>query len=248
MTNQIKRFENKVALVTGGRSGIGQAIARRLRDEGATVITAQRGEDKEFDSITADFSDPHTPEQIITEVIAHTGRLDVLINNAGMMQEAAIEELSLEDWQRNLNLNLTAPFLLIRAALPYLRKTKGSIVNTGSVEGLAANPGHVAYCASKAGLHGLTRSVAVDHGHEGIRCNAVAPGWIDTDLNLDMIESIADPEKFRRNIARIHPVCRTGSPEEVAALVAFLAADEAGFITGQVYTVDGGRMSKLSLP
>ncbi|WP_431803152.1 SDR family NAD(P)-dependent oxidoreductase [Halobacillus andaensis] len=248
MTNQMKRFENKVALVTGGRSGIGQAIARRLRDEGATVITAQRGEDEEFDWIAADFSDPHSPEKIVAEVIARTGGLDVLINNAGMMQEAAIEELSLEDWQRNLNINLTGPFLMIRAALPYLRKTQGSIVNTGSVEGLAANPGHAAYCATKAGLHGLTRSVAVDHGHEGIRCNAVAPGWIDTELNLDFIESTPDSEAFRRDIGRIHPVARTGSPEEVAALVAFLAADEAGFITGQVYPVDGGRTTKLSLP
>jgi len=248
MTNQMKRFENKVALVTGGRSGIGQAIARRLRDEGATVITAQRGEDEEFDWIPADFSDPATPERVIAEVIARTGRLDVLINNAGLMMEASIEDMSLEDWQRNLNINLTAPFLLIRAALPYLRKTQGNIVSTGSVEGIAANSGHAAYCATKAGLHGLIRSVAVDHGHEGIRCNGVAPGWIDTDLNNDFIESTPDAEAFRRDIGRIHPVGRTGSPEEVAALVAFLAADEAGFITGQIYTVDGGRTTKLSLP
>ncbi|WP_347835524.1 SDR family oxidoreductase [Gracilibacillus sp. JCM 18860] len=142
--------------MTGGRSGgIGRAIARRLRDEGATVITAQRGgEDEDFESTVADFSNPHTPEQIVKEVIVRHGRLDVLINNAGMMQEARIEEMSLEDWQRNLNLNLTAPFLLIRAALTYLRKTQGSIVNTGSVEGLGANPGHAAYCAPRLGYMG----------------------------------------------------------------------------------------------
>lgn len=244
----MKRFEGKVALVTGGRSGIGKAIARRLHEEGATVITAQRGEDKTFDWVTADFSDPQTPDRVVAEVIDRTGRLDVLINNAGMMLEAGIEEMTLEDWQRNINVNLTAPFLLIRAALPYLRKTQGSIVNTSSVEGLAANPRHAAYCTTKSGILGLTRSVAVDHGHEGIRCNAVAPGWIDTDLNTNFIRNSPDAETLRYDLGKIHPVGRTGTPEEVAALVAFLAADEAGFITGQVYTVDGGRTTKLSLP
>lgn len=244
----MKRFAGKVALVTGGRSGIGRAIARRLREEGARVFTAQRGADEEFDSIEADFTDPHAPQRIIAELMAQAGRLDVLINNAGMMQQAAIEETSLEEWQRTLAVNLTAPFLTIRAALPHLRKTRGSIVNTGSIEGLGANPGHAAYCASKAGLHGLTRAVAVDHGHEGIRCNAVAPGWIDSDLNAEFIESMPDPDAFRRDIGRIHPVGRTGTAEEVAALVAFLAAEEASFITGQIFSVDGGRMVKLSLP
>ncbi|MEX0303777.1 MAG: SDR family NAD(P)-dependent oxidoreductase [Leisingera sp.] len=244
----MNRFEGKVALVTGGRSGIGQAIARRLREEGARVFTAQRGTDDEFEAIAADFFNPDSPAQVIAEAVSRAGRLDVLVNNAGMMQEAGVEEMSLADWQRNLTVNLTAPFLMIQAALPHLRKSKGSIVNTGSIEGIGSNPGHAAYCASKAGLHGLTRAVAVDHGHEGIRCNAVAPGWIDTELNLDFIDLMPDPDAFRRDIAGIHPVARTGKPEEVAALAAFLASEEAGFITGQVYTVDGGRMAKLSLP
>lgn len=244
----MKRFDGKVALVTGGRSGIGRAIARRLRDEGAYVFTAQRQEDPDFDCIIADFCDPDCPDGVVAKLLSQTGRLDVLVNNAGLMQEAGIEEMGLADWQRTLAINLTAPFLIIRAALPHLKETQGAIVNIGSIEGLGSNPGHAAYCASKAGLHGLTRAVAVDHGPDGIRCNAVAPGWIDTALNEGFIESMPDPAAFRRDIGGIHPVGRSGRPEEVAALVAFLCAEESGFITGQVYTVDGGRMSKLSLP
>ena len=242
------RFDGKTVLITGGRSGIGRATAERFADEGARVFTAQRGEDDLYESISVDLADPAAPQAVIDQVIRQSGRLDVLVNNAGIMQEASVEDMPLEDWMQTININLTAPFLMIKAAMPYLRQTKGAIVNTGSIEGLGSNPKHAAYGASKAGLHGLTKAVAVDHGDDGIRCNAVAPGWIDTDLNIDYIESMEDPAAFRRDIGKIHPLGRTGKSEEVASLITFLASSDASFITGQVYTIDGGRMTKLSLP
>ena len=243
----MKRHQGKVALITGGSMGIGQAIARKFEAEGAQVFTAQRSADAEFDSITADFADPHAAARTVSELIAKAGKLDVLVNNAGIMQEALVENMLLADWQRMLTINLTSPFMLIKAAMPHLRAAKGSIVNIGSIEGIGCNPQHAAYSSTKAGIHGLTRAVAVDHSTE-VRCNAVAPGWIDTELATVYIDSMPDPAAFRRDIGKIHPVGRTGKPEEVANLVSWLASEEAGFVTGQVWTIDGGRMAKLSLP
>ena len=227
---------------------MGQAIARRLRDDGARVFTAQRGQDPEFEGLEADLADAETPARLIAEVVQRAGQLDILVNNAGFMQEGRAEDMALGAWERMMRVNLTAPFFLIKAALPHLRATRGAIVNIGSIEGIGCNPQHAAYSATKAGLHGLTRAIAVDHGAEGIRCNAVSPGWIDTDLSEVYVESMPDPAAFRRQIGRIHPVGRTGRPEDVAAMVAWLASEESGFVAGQTYVVDGGRMVKLPLP
>ena len=241
------RFNGKMALVTGASSGMGQATARMLADQGARVFTAQRGA-ADHESITADFSDPMAPKRVIDHIVQTAGRLDILINNAGVMREGTVEETSEDDWHLQLQVNLTVPFLLTRHAMPLLKQNGGAIVNVGSIEGLGSNPQHPAYCASKAGLHGLTRAVAVDHGPDGVRCNAVAPGWIDTPLNVDFVESLGDPDTFRKEIGRIHPIRRTGAPEEVAKLICWLASDEASFVTGQIYTIDGGRTAQLSLP
>lgn len=239
----------KVALVTGASSGIGAAIARRFDAQGYRVLTAQRRPAPVGETIALSLLDDDAPNQILTTLTNGAGRLDVLVNNAGVMLEGTVQESSLEDWETQIRLNLTVPFQLSKALMPLLHTSKGSIVNISSIEASGSNPRHPAYCASKAGLNGLTRAIAVDEGPKGVRCNAVAPGWIDTPLNIDFINSLTgDTQAFHKGLKDIHPVGRTGKPEEVANLVYWLASEEAGFTTGQVITVDGGRTAKLSLP
>ena len=243
-----KPFTNKIIVITGATRGIGLACASRLQKEGAIICAIQRGNSKLFDSFECDLSKEQDCSKSIDAIIKKYGRIDVLINNAGMMKESSILETSLKDWNQTLAVNLTAPFLLTKYCMPFLIKSKGSIVNIGSIEGIGANPNHASYCASKAGLHGLTRAIAIDHGKDGVRCNAVAPGWIDTELNEEFINSMPDSEHFRNNIGNIHPLNRTGKADEVASLVSWLASSESSFVTGQIYTIDGGRMAKISLP
>ena len=250
-----ERLAGKTAIVTGGGRGIGSGITRRFVEEGARVAIVQRNPppkellDSRAIFVPADISRSDEIAKAVEECVTHLGRLDILVNNAGIMFERTVDEMSEGDWDRMMAINLKAPFLLTRQAMPEFRKRGGgSIINIGSIEGLASNPGHPAYSASKAGLHGFTAAVAVDHGREGIRCNAIAPGWINSELSDAYIDGMPDSARVRRELLVMHPVGRLGEPGDVGNLAVWLASDESSFVTGQVYVIDGGRTKKLPLP
>ena len=249
------RLAGRTAIITGGGRGIGAGITQRFAEEGAKVAIVQRNSPPEamlnerIIFVPADLSNSRDIATAVATAVERFGGLDILVNNAGIMFEKTVDEMTEADWDQMMDINLKAPFLLTKAALPHLRKRgAASIVNIGSIEGLASNPGHPAYSASKAGIHGFTAAVAVDHGHEGIRCNAIAPGWINSDLSEAYIDSMADSDRVRRELLVMHPVGRLGEPTDVGNLAVWLASDESVFVTGQVYVIDGGRTKKLPLP
>ena len=247
---------DKTVLVTGGGKGIGLGISRALLDAGAEVLIAQRSslptelaQKAGVDWIEADLSQADSYAVIAEAVGARHDRLDALINNAGFMFEQSLEQMQIEDWNQMLAVNLTAPAFLSRVLLPLLRAADGaSIINIGSIEGLAANPEHSAYCASKGAIHALTRALAVDLGQDKIRVNAIAPGWIRSELSDNYINAQQDPATAWEGLYRMHPAGRVGEPNDVGKLAVFLSSDAAEFITGQVIVIDGGRTSKLPLP
>ncbi|MER9254408.1 glucose 1-dehydrogenase [Mesorhizobium sp. M0598] len=250
-----ERLAGKIAIITGGGRGIGAGITQRFVEEGARVAIVQRhpapdallGDRTIY--VKADLANSGDIRSAVETVVEGFGGLDILVNNAGIMFEKTVEEMTEADWDQMMDINLKAPFLLAKAAMPHLRKRGGgNIINIGSIEGLASNPGHPAYSASKAGIHGFTAAVAVDHGHEGIRCNAIAPGWINSDLSEVYIDSMADTSRVRRELLAMHPVGRLGEPADVGNLAVWLASVESAFVTGQVYVIDGGRTKKLPLP
>jgi len=250
------KLNNKVAVVTGGGRGIGRGITDTLLAAGARVLVAQRqpldeglNDSPAVAWLQVDLSDREAPCAIAQAVEERFGGADILVNNAGFMFEQSLDEMTEEHWDRMMIVNMRAPVFLAKALLGQMRRRGGgSIVNIGSIEGIGANPWHAAYCGSKAGVHGFTRAMAVDLGRDGIRCNAIAPGWINSDLSNDYIEAQPDPDQARADLLRLHPVGRTGEPGDIGATVAFLASDDAAFITGQVIVVDGGRTAKLPLP
>ncbi len=249
-------LDGKVAVVTGGGRGIGLGISHALRDAGAVLLVAQRSPlpedlatDEGVHAIAVDLADRSGDARIAAAARDAFGRVDILVNNAGIMFERDLEALSADEWNQMLAINLSAPVFLAQALLPLLRAAGGgSIVNLGSIEGLAANPGHIAYCATKGGVHALTKAMAVDLGRDHIRVNAIAPGWIRSDLSDAYVDAQADPETARRDLVKLHPSGRIGEPADVGRLAVYLASDAAAFMTGQVIVLDGGRTSKLPLP
>jgi len=250
------QLEGKTALVTGGGQGIGRGVVASFLREGAQVAVVQRRPlDSELEShpgvlaIQADVGHTAAFSDVVGRAVARFGGLDILVNNAGIMFERSVEHILPDEWDRMMALNLRAPLFLAQAALPYLRQAGGgSIINIGSIEGLAANPGHAAYAASKAGIHGMTKALAVDLGGDNIRCNAIAPGWITSELSDRYLASQPDPAGAREALQRLHPVGRLGSPADVGDLAVFLAGAGAGFLTGEVIALDGGRTARLPLP
>ncbi|MGH6941102.1 SDR family NAD(P)-dependent oxidoreductase [Hypericibacter sp.] len=249
------RLKNKIAIVTGGSRGIGRAIVARFLAEGAVVVTAARGEPatpfpttERLHWLQADVSRAEDVQTLFATA-ERFGGVDILVNNAGLQLERTIEHTSEAEWDRVMAVNLKSVFLCSRAAIPAMRRRGGgSIVNIGSYDGFVADPNLAAYCASKGGVHALTRAVAVDHGGDGIRCNAICPGWIETDMLEAYYRSLPDPSAARSRINQIHPVGRTGKPDDIANLALWLASDEAAFITGQLFTADGGLTAQAPQP
>ena len=244
------RLQGKTALITGGRQGIGRAIVDRFVDEGAIVMTCGRGGRPHdlAESIvwqTADVSNLRDVKALKKSFESKLGPMSVLVNNAGVQLEKTITETTDGDWDNVMGANTKSVFLICREWIPDMVRG-GSIINIGSISGNVADAGLALYNASKAFVHGLTRSIAVDHG-PAIRCNAISPGWIMTGMSDAAFAVAEDPEMAKNDALARHPAGRFGQPDDVASLAVWLASDEAGFATGQCYTLDGGMTSASPL-
>jgi NAD(P)-dependent dehydrogenase (short-subunit alcohol dehydrogenase family) len=242
------RFEDKVAVVTGATSGIGQATALAMVGEGATVAAIGRNPDvlKELESsgmesYPADLTSEEATANVIAEVMKNLGGVDILVNAAGVIATGTIENTSLSAYDAMMALNVRSVLHLMQLCLPSIIERKGNIVNVSSVTGLRAFPGVLAYCVSKAALDQLTRCAALELASKGVRVNAVNPGVVRSNLHRRSGMDDTAYEAFVEHSRTTHPLGRIGKPEEIADLIVFLASEQAEWITGVTYSVDGGR-------
>ena len=234
----------KTAIVTGGSRGIGSAIVAHLLAHGYQIVTNGRGPrpDGLADEILwvqADISKTEDAKKLCNVARHHFGGIDVLVNNAGTQVEKTIADSDDADWDLVINTNCKGVFNMCREALKDMTVTGGNIINIGSISGMVSDPSMALYNASKAFVHGLTRSIAVDHGPQ-VRCNAIRPGWIMTQMAEDGFALANDPDKAMADALARHPVGRFGNPDDIAKMVVFLASDDSAYLSGECITVDGG--------
>ncbi len=240
----MKSSANKVAIVTGGGRGIGLSIVERLLDDGYQVLSCGRSERPDAMPakvcwLQADVSKAGDAKNIVERAEAELGPVILLVNNAGVQVEKTVEQSSDEDWDLVVGVNCRGVFNMSRACLPSMQKRTGNIINIGSISGNVSDPSMALYNASKAFVHGLTRSIAVDHG-PNVRCNAIQPGWIMTAMADDAFALANNPEAAKKDALSRHPVGRFGKPSDIADLVSFLASDQSHYISGECITIDGG--------
>jgi NAD(P)-dependent dehydrogenase (short-subunit alcohol dehydrogenase family) len=247
-------MQDKVAIITGASSGIGRATAQLFAENGTKVVAVGRNE-KELNALRdeiqpkngsfkvqlADVRETTQAERVINDTVETYGQIDVLVNSAGIILNGTIENTTLDEWDKMMNINLRAVFYMMQKIVPHLEKTKGNVVNLSSVAGLRAFPNVLAYCVSKAAIDQLTRCSALELAAKNIRVNAVNPGVVVTNIHKRGGMDDAEYQNFLKNSKKTHPLGRVGDASEIAELIYFLASDKASWITGATYSIDGGR-------
>ena len=252
------KLQDRIAVITGAGAGIGRYSALEFARAGASVVVADiniEGAEETAGRIAAaggtalavqtDVSLPDSVQDLVAQTLERFSRVDVLLNNAAIQVNKTVEDTTFEEWNREIAVNLGGVFLCSKYFLPHLRATRGNIVNMSSVNGYFVEPFCAGYCATKGAIIALTKAMAIDHGKEGIRVNCICPGYIDAGLAEGYFQAQPDPVAARAAAGKLHALWRIGRPEEVGRVAVFLASEEASFVTGAAFVVDGGFGSGL---